>query len=64
MLSAAILAGPRTDRGYHPLCAVYTRGSLEPVARRLADGRLKMIDLFEDVRVRYRDLETFRGHQR
>ena len=43
---------PRTDRGYHPLCAVYARTCLEPVARRLAAGRLKMTDLFEDVRVR------------
>ena len=43
---------PHTDRGYHPLCAVYARTCLEPVARRLAAGRLKMSDLFEDVRVR------------
>ena len=43
---------PRTEHGYHPLCAAYTRACLEPAARRLADGRLKMTDLFEDVRVR------------
>ncbi len=43
---------PRTARGYHPLCAAYTRACLAPAAARLADGRLKMIDLFEDVRVR------------
>jgi molybdopterin-guanine dinucleotide biosynthesis protein A len=43
---------PRTDRGYHPLCAVYARACLEPVARRLAARRLKMTDLFDDVRVR------------
>lgn len=43
---------PHTDRGYHPLCAAYTRECLAPAAARLADGRLKMIDLFEDVRVR------------
>ena len=43
---------PYTDRGYHPLCAAYTRACLAPAAARLADGRLKMIDLFEDVRVR------------
>ncbi len=43
---------PRTDRGYHPLCAVYTRACLDPIARRLADGRLKMIDLLNDVRTR------------
>ena len=43
---------PRTKRGYHPLCAVYTRACLEPIARRLADGRLKVVDLFDDLRVR------------
>jgi molybdenum cofactor guanylyltransferase len=43
---------PRTERGYHPLCAVYTRACLEPIARRLADRRLKMIDLLTDVRTR------------
>ena len=43
---------PQTERGYHPLCAAYTRSCLEPVARRLAAGRLKMTDLFADVRLR------------
>ena len=43
---------PRTERGYHPLCAVYTRACLEPMTRRLADGRLRVDGLFEDVRVR------------
>ncbi len=48
----ADLVVPRTERGYHPLCAAYTRACLEPIARRLEHGRLKMIDLFDDVRVR------------
>ena len=43
---------PRTERGYHPLCAVYTRACLDPVTRRLAAGQLRMDGLFEDVRVR------------
>jgi molybdopterin-guanine dinucleotide biosynthesis protein A len=43
---------PATDRGYHPLCAAYTRACLEPIARRLAERQLKMIGLLEDVRVR------------
>ena len=43
---------PRTEDGYHPLCAAYTRACIEPIARRLADGRLKMTDLFDDLRVR------------
>src|SRR2546427_4158076 len=43
---------PRTARGYHPLCAAYTRACLAPAAARLSEGRLKMVELFEDVRVR------------
>src|SRR5262245_51406482 len=35
---------PRTERGYHPLCAVYTRACLEPIARRLAQRRLKVVE--------------------
>ena len=43
---------PRTERGYHPLCAVYTRACLEPVATRLADRRLRMRELVADMRTR------------
>jgi molybdopterin-guanine dinucleotide biosynthesis protein A len=43
---------PRTERGYHPLCAVYSRTCLEPAARRLAQGDLKLAGLFDEVRVR------------
>jgi molybdopterin-guanine dinucleotide biosynthesis protein A len=44
-------AVPVTGRGYHPLCAAYTRACLAPVTARLAEGRLKMTDLLQDVRV-------------
>ena len=43
---------PQTERGYHPLCAVYTRACLEPVAVRLADRRLAMHDLVAAMRRR------------
>jgi molybdopterin-guanine dinucleotide biosynthesis protein A len=43
---------PRTERGYHPLCAVYARTCLPAVERRLAERRLKMLDLLHDLRVR------------
>jgi molybdenum cofactor guanylyltransferase len=43
---------PKSNRGYHPLCAAYTRACLEPIATRLKDMRLKMTGLFDDVRVR------------
>jgi molybdopterin-guanine dinucleotide biosynthesis protein A len=47
----ADLVVPRTERGYHPLCAAYTRACQSAVVRRLAERRLKMLDLFEDVKV-------------
>ena len=52
LTSGADAVVPRTERGYHPLCAAYTRACLEPVARRLADRRLTMTELLEDVKVR------------
>ena len=48
----AAVVVPQTDRGYHPLCAVYTRACLEPVAARLAQRRLALHDLFTDVPTR------------
>lgn len=38
---------PRTKRGYHPLCAVYTRGCRPLISRHLADKRLKLVELIE-----------------
>ena len=43
---------PRTERGYHPLCAVYARACLGPVATRLANKQLALRDLMNDVPVR------------
>ena len=43
---------PRTARGYHPLCAVYRRSCIDPLRRRLKERHLKMIELFDDVRIR------------
>ena len=50
--TGADIVVPRTERGYHPLCAVYARACLEPIAARLAERRLKMTDLVADVRTR------------
>jgi molybdopterin-guanine dinucleotide biosynthesis protein A len=58
---------PKTEDGYHPLCAVYTRACLEPVARRLADRRLKMTDLVRELRacvVTVEDLNRFGDRHR
>ena len=38
---------PRTKRGYHPLCAVYTRACAPIVARHLAERRLKLVELLD-----------------
>jgi molybdopterin-guanine dinucleotide biosynthesis protein A len=43
---------PESERGYHPLCAVYTRACLEPAAAMLADRRLKMRELVDRLRTR------------
>ena len=43
---------PLTERGYHPLCALYTRACQAPVARRLAARQLSMAGFLEEVRVR------------
>jgi molybdenum cofactor guanylyltransferase len=43
---------PRTDRGYHPLCAVYTRACRAAVARMLAEGRRSMMAVLEHLSVR------------
>ena len=42
---------PKTDRGYHPLCAVYTRACQPAIRRRLAAGQLAVRRLLDDVRV-------------
>src|SRR4051812_47147740 len=52
LTSEADAVVPRTERGYHPLCAAYTPACIGPVTRRLAERRLRMIDLLEDVRTR------------
>jgi len=55
---------PRTERGYHPLCAVYRRSVRDAVERNLARGRLKMLDLLAELRVTFTDVERFGdGHR-
>lgn len=43
---------PEASAGLHPLCAVYGRRTLPAIERRLAEGRLKVIGFYDDVRVR------------
>jgi molybdopterin-guanine dinucleotide biosynthesis protein A len=46
---------PRTERGYHPLCAAYTRACQPAIAVRLDRRQLRMVDFLADVRVRVVD---------
>ncbi|HUC76252.1 MAG TPA: molybdenum cofactor guanylyltransferase [Vicinamibacterales bacterium] len=43
---------PLTEAGYHPLCAVYSLACLDPVGRRLAEGRLQVVGILDDVKAR------------
>jgi len=43
---------PRTERGYHPLCAAYTRACAALVRRHLEQGRLALRELLTEVRLR------------
>jgi len=51
---------PQSERGYHPLCAVYTRACLGPAAAQLADRRLKMRELVDRMRTRVVPVEDIR----
>lgn len=54
-LDAALAAARHdalTERGYHPLCAAYTRACQPAIAVRLDRGQLRMVDFLADVRVR------------
>jgi molybdopterin-guanine dinucleotide biosynthesis protein A len=58
---------PRAAGRYHPLCAVYRRACVDPIARRLGAGQLKIADLVEDVRTRVvtdAELERFGDYHR
>jgi molybdopterin-guanine dinucleotide biosynthesis protein A len=53
---------PRTERGYHPLCAVYASSCRSIVERQLDERHLRMLDLLGLLRVRAveaDDLERF-----
>ena len=52
---------PLSERGYHPLCAVYAQSCRVPVRRRLEQGQLRMLDLLGDLRVRAIDTTELEG---
>jgi molybdopterin-guanine dinucleotide biosynthesis protein A len=60
LAAEADIVVPQSERGYHPLCAVYTRACLEPAAARLADRRLKMRELVGSMRTRVVPVDEIR----
>jgi molybdopterin-guanine dinucleotide biosynthesis protein A len=46
------LVVPQTEAGYHPLCAVYSRGCLAEIGRRLDERRLKVFELADEIPTR------------
>ena len=67
LAKSADAAVPLTERGYHPLCAAYARTCQAAVATRLAEGRLALVGLLEEVRVRAvtrQELHEFGGGDR
>jgi molybdopterin-guanine dinucleotide biosynthesis protein A len=48
---------PRTERGYHPLCAVYAQSCRPAVAGQLQRGQLRMTDLLATLRLRVVDTD-------
>jgi molybdopterin-guanine dinucleotide biosynthesis protein A len=55
---------PKTERGYHPLCAAYTREAAAPVVDALARGERKMLDVLSHLRIRVVEREALErlGH--
>lgn len=45
------VALPRTEDGYHPLCAAYARTALPAIRARMSAGRLDVVGLVREVRV-------------
>ena len=52
--NAAVVV-PRTERGYHPLCAVYARRCAAIVRRHLEQQQLRLVDVLEQLRPRFVD---------
>jgi molybdopterin-guanine dinucleotide biosynthesis protein A len=52
LAGTAYVVVPRTEDGYHPLCAVYSRACLEPAAALLAARRLAVHELLAAVPMR------------
>jgi molybdopterin-guanine dinucleotide biosynthesis protein A len=58
---------PKTHDGLHPLHAIYSKGCLEPIRHLLDRNELRIVDFFQQVRVRYieeMEIKEFDPHMR
>ena len=52
---------PQTRRGLEPMHAFYSRSCIQPIYHCLEKGKLRIIDFFNEVRVRVVDEKEFKG---
>jgi molybdopterin-guanine dinucleotide biosynthesis protein A len=50
---------PRTKDGLEPLHAIYSKKCLDPIKRTIAEGRFKIIDIYDQVKVKIVEEEGF-----
>ncbi|MFQ6044546.1 MAG: hypothetical protein ACE5PV_27145, partial [Candidatus Poribacteria bacterium] len=53
---------PKHSKGYEPLCAIYAKSCLPHIEEFLQANRLKIIDIFPRVRVRYVTESEIKGY--
>jgi len=52
---------PETDKGFEPLCAVYSKACLKPIEQQLFEQELKIQKFFRKVRVKKLSEKSLRG---
>lgn len=52
---------PQTRRGLEPLHAFYSKNCIEPMRRCIEQDRLRIVDFFEEVKVKVVDSKEFQG---
>ncbi len=50
---------PRTKDGLEPLHAIYSKNCVDPIRRMIEEGKSKIIDVYDDVKVRIVDEKDF-----
>ncbi len=50
---------PRTKDGLEPLHAIYSKNCVDPIRRMIEDGKSKIVDMYDQVKVKIIDEENF-----